>query len=160
MMLVNILLCNSEHLKISVLSHFLLTSTFFSLFYTTTLVNKGIPAPWEQSPKLKIVLCFGLSRLKCTANAGLDNFQHVLLMHKKSAISKLILLTTLFSFSLVYDIKIVSFSSSNKYLANSWWASALRRENECRALSTTVSPIFDLQTSRKTLSLNISQFNE
>lgn len=35
--------------------------------------------------------------------------QLFLLMHKKSAISKLILLTTLFSLSLVYDIKIVSF---------------------------------------------------
>ena len=52
-------------------------------FYFSTKVNKGIPTLRGQSPKLKIVLRFGLSRLKCTANAGLDNFQHVLLMHKK-----------------------------------------------------------------------------
>ena len=151
-MLVNILLCNSEHLKISILSHFLLTSTFFSLFYTTTLVNKGIPALWEQSPKLKIVLCFGLSRLKCTANAGLDNFQHVLLMHKKSAISKFYLTDYTFSFSLVYDIKIVSFmrQTSISQIVDEQAPSVM--ENGCRALSTTASPIFDLQTGRKTLS--------
>lgn len=118
MVLINIILCLNEHFKIS--TFFIFSFPLLSFyFYSLTKVNKGIPSLWEQSPKLKIVLCFGLSRLKCTADADLDNFQHILLMHKKSAISKLILLTTLFSFSLVYDIKIVSFSSSNKYLANS-----------------------------------------
>lgn len=118
MILVNIILCLNEHFKIR--TFFIFSFPLLSFFfYSLIKVNKGIPALWEQSPKLKIVLCFGLSRLKCTANAGLDNFQHVLLMHKKSAISKLILLTTLFSFSLVYEIKIVSFSSSNKCFTNS-----------------------------------------